>query len=218
MWQDDTGLFGYDMRHRAPAAILPTSRKHNHGGYIGYGKVPKGYVIVDVSMLDVIPTNALRLSRRKYAITIKDYARINDLTIYEQWRLIRSFDDKKRYMYAPSLNDALADSMNAGTTEAFTQQFWDVCRDSHHVVDDVNAMISAINATISDNLLQKKMAKLKFSRLSEKGWGKGWDGAKIMEYHRLLEGYLAIIDEQIARLKAEIKSLRQYINERTISL
>ena len=150
----EENLFGVDMRHRPPLTILPTE-EHGWGGSHGrlaysqinraqewnyseyavntMGLMPKNYIIVNANEIKVNKDSALKVSKGRYAIPVKEYARQKRLTLKEQWELMNpqwvgTFfglcgDDPYRHR-RKTLEDAIAEAIAQKCYDEFMQQFW----------------------------------------------------------------------------------------------
>lgn len=150
--QDDE-LFGRDWRHRPPPTVQLTEEKGwgSSHGRLAYssmvrthelnvseyairmtGGVPKGYVIVDAHSMTYNPDTALKVAHGRVAIPVKEFARMRNLTIREQWELMNPqwvgtyfgeiTDTYKRRR--PDFVDALTQARKKNEEGEFLAQFW----------------------------------------------------------------------------------------------
>lgn len=154
MYEYEENLFGVDMRHRPPLTILPTE-EHGWGGSHGrlayssmnrsqewnyseyalstMGMMPKNYVIVNVNEVNVNKESAIKVSKGRVAIPVKEFARQKRLTLKEQWELMNpqwvgTFfglcgEDPYRSR-RKTLEEAMSEAMQKKCFDEFMKNFW----------------------------------------------------------------------------------------------
>lgn len=179
---DEDRLFGHDCRHR-PSLIprLLTARRwegsrgrlaldkfnraqdKNMSEYAvsTIGGLPSGYVIVNADSMEYDAQKAIKVSNRRVAIPVKEYARQQRLSILEQWELMNPswvgtyFGERSDWTFngrRPNLKHAIKQAKDEGRYIEFAAMFW-LAWDEHW--EALNRM------TQNKNRLQKEADKLK---------------------------------------------------------
>lgn len=152
----EENLFGWDMRHRPPVTVLPTEKDgwgYSPNGRLAYSKInraqewnyseyavntmgtmPRGYVIVNTSEVEVNSETAFKCAHNRMAIPVKEFAQQKHLTLKEQWELMNpqwvgtffGFLGEDPYRHRrPTLEQAIEQAMEEDRYDDFIADFWD---------------------------------------------------------------------------------------------
>ncbi len=258
-WYEDR-LFGQDMRHKPPLPVLPTAKRgwaNSHGrlaysqmsrvnerNYSEYaldtmGCMPKGYVIVNESEVRVNRETAIRCSRGRVAIPLKEFAKQRHLSLYEQWELMHPqwigtfFGERGIISYhfrRPSLEQAMSDAMGEDRLDEFMQQFY---APSYNNADAIARLEQRVKHLLADlriyneerhrlrSFLHKAIRQIKSDfeqlkkccfiqiRIELEDTVATWE----LDDLRRKRERLAYLDKECSRIKAEANKISNYVKE-----
>lgn len=139
MTYDGNMLFGHDRRNYIPLPEIP----HEHWGqwsdnvtkrlYADEINVPNDYMIVDANMFGPIineGTKVIRINSQQVAIPMKEFFRLKDMDLYQQWEIIRyNCILPKGVFSGGSLERALQNAYDHNVEDQLKGMFYDMKRD-----------------------------------------------------------------------------------------
>ena len=139
MTYDGNMLFGHDRRNYIPLPEIP----HEHWGqwsdnvskrlYADEINVPNDYMIVDTNLFGPIineGTKVIKINSQQVAIPMKEFFRLKDMDLYQQWEIIRyNCILPKGVFSGGSLERALQNAYDHDVEGQLKGMFYDMKRD-----------------------------------------------------------------------------------------
>lgn len=255
MYDDyEDNLFGHDGRHKPnpfPDMLTEKGWGNSHGrlAYTSFnrqqdsniseyavstiGFMPQGYVIIDRRTMPYDKENAIKVSKYRVAIPVRDFASHNLLTIRDQWELMNSryvgcFDPTKNVKPrkdVPNIEDAYMKAEDEGRLDKFLSQFWDIKEMKNVVLQKLNQQIyeiqeleNAANEGLRRFFKENFDTKRSLAETIDNCKNRAYDGnpLNVIE-RRLMAKYESVraINERIRKARHRIK---EFIEQRSLQL